>query len=156
MEQNNNKEKNIYTRPDDAILRMQLTEDQYAVTQLNATEPPYFNAYWDEDGEGIYVDIVTGEPLFLSTDKFRSGGWPSFYRPIDRGSLIETEDNSLNETRIEVHSRIGGTHLGHVFPDGPIEHGGLRYCINSASIRFIPKNKLETEGYNKFLKYFKL
>lgn len=155
MEQKNQKEEKVYTRPDDAILRMQLTEDQYAVTQLNATEPPYFNAYWDEEGEGIYVDIVTGEPLFLSTDKFQSGGWPAFYKPINRESIIETEDKSINETRIEVHSRIGGTHLGHVFPDGPIQHGGLRYCINSASIRFVPKERLQTEGYNEFLPYFK-
>lgn len=150
-EQNN---KRIYNRPDDAILRMQLTEDQYAVTQLNATEPPYFNAYWDEEREGLYVDIVTDEPLFLSTDKFQSCGWPTFYKPISREALVECEDKTQSEPKVEVHSRLGATHLGHVFPDGPIQHGGLRYCINSASLRFIPKDRLSAEGYDAFIGYF--
>ena len=143
-----------YSRPDDALLRMQLTEDQYAVTQLGRREPPYFNAYWDENREGIYVDIVTGEPLFLSVDKFHSGGWPAFYKPIDHNSIITKESTVQDEKITEVLSRIGNTHLGYVFPDGPIEHGGMRYSINSASLRFIPKEKLQSEGYGDFTAYF--
>ena len=103
-----------YTRPDDAILRMRLTEDQFAVTQLCTTEPPYFNAYWDEEREGIYADIVTGEPLFLSRDKFHSGGWPAFYKPINRESIEMEEREMDGEVQTEVHSRIGRTHLGYV------------------------------------------
>ena len=153
MEQKKLKE-NSYERPKDVSLRMQLTEDQYAITQQGATEPPYFNAYWDEEREGIYVDIVTGEPLFLSTDKFRSGGWPTFYKPISRESVELTENKSATTEGTEVHSRIGKTHLGHVYPDGPIEHGGLRYCLNSASLRFIPKDCLKAEGYPEYLNIF--
>ena len=144
-----------YTRPDDAILRMRLTEDQFAVTQLCTTEPPYFNAYWDEEREGIYADIVTGEPLFLSRDKFHSGGWPAFYKPINRESIEMEEREMDGEVQTEVHSRIGLTHLGYVYPDGPIEHGGLRYTVNSNSLIFIPKERLEQEGYNDCLSYFK-
>ena len=144
-----------YTRPDDAILRMRLTEDQFAVTQLCTTEPPYFNAYWDEEREGIYADIGTGEPLFLSRDKFHSGGWPAFYKPINRESIEMEEREMDGEVQTEVHSRIGRTHLGYVYPDGPIEHGGLRYTVNSNSLIFIPKERLEQEGYNDCLSYFK-
>ena len=144
-----------YTRPDDAILRMRLTEDQFAVTQLCTTEPPYFNAYWDEEREGIYADIVTGEPLFLSRDKFHSGGWPAFYKPINRESIEMEEREMDGEVQTEVHSRIGRTHLGDVYPDGPIDHGGLRYTVNSNSLIFIPKERLEQEGYNDCLSYFK-
>lgn len=143
-----------YVRPDEALLRMQLTEEQYAVTQEGMMEPPYFNAYWDEDADGIYVDVVTGEPLFLSSDKFQSGGWPTFYHPIHRESVIEKEYHSGSEVKTEVVSRIGHTHLGHVYNDGPIEHGGLRYCVNSASLRFIPKERLKTEGYAEYLHFF--
>lgn len=143
-----------YERPDDAVLRMRLTEDQYAVTQEGATEPPYFNAYWDEEREGIYTDVVTGEPLFLSTDKFLSGGWPAFYHPIHRELVVEKPNKNGGKEPDEVISRNGGTHLGYVFDDGPIEHGGLRYQINSASLRFIPKSLLKAQGYGEYLHYF--
>lgn len=147
-------EKKHYAKPDDAHLRMQLTEDQYSITQLGHREPPYFNAYWDEERDGIYVDVATGEPLFLSTDKFHSGGWPAFYKPIDRNSIITEEHDVQGEKTTEVLSRIGNTHLGYVFPDGPIEFGGMRYSINSASLRFVPKERLQAEGYEDFLHYF--
>ena len=143
-----------YMRPDEASLRMQLTEEQYAVTQEGIMEPPYFNAYWDEDADGLYVDVVTDEPLFLSTDKFRSGGWPAFYHPIRRDSVFEREERSGNDVKIEIVSRIGRTHLGRVYDDGPIEHGGRRYCVNSASLRFIPKERLKAEGYDDFMHFF--
>lgn len=145
-------EKPAYRRPDDSTLRATLSPEQYAVTRKNATEPPFRNAYWDEHREGIYVDITTGEPLFLSADKFDSGcGWPSFTRPIDRASVEELPDTSHGMQRTEVRSKTGDAHLGHVFPDGPPERGGLRYCINSASLRFIPKERMETEGYGAYL-----
>lgn len=143
-----------YERPDDAVLRMRLTEDQYAVTQEGATEPPYFNAYWDEEREGLYVDIVTGEPLFLSTDKFLSGGWPAFYHPISRDLVIIKAGKNEKKKPAEVVSRHGETHLGYVYDDGPIEHGGLRYQINSASLRFVPKSQLKAQGYEEYLHYF--
>ncbi len=143
-----------YVKPDDALLRMQLTEDQYAVTQLGRREPPYFNAYWDEERDGIYVDIATGEPLFLSLDKFHSGGWPAFYKPINRDSIVTEERIEQGEKITEALSRIGNTHLGYVFPDGPIEHGGMRYSVNSASLRFVPKERLQAEGYGEYMKYF--
>lgn len=150
----NMEESKRYERPDDAVLRMRLTEDQYAVTQEGATEPPYFNAYWDEEREGLYVDIVTGEPLFLSTDKFLSGGWPAFYHPIRRDVVVEKPRGERGNGPVEVISRHGQTHLGHVYDDGPIEHGGLRYQINSASLRFIPKALLKEQGYGEYLHYF--
>lgn len=141
-----------YVKPEDSILRSQLTPEQYAVTQENATEPPFRNAYWDEHRPGIYVDITTGEPLFVSTDKFDSGcGWPSFSKPIDPHLVAEKEDDSHGMLRTEVRSVTGNAHLGHVFNDGPKDKGGLRYCINSASLRFIPKEKMETEGYGKYI-----
>lgn len=129
-----------------------LTPEQEAVTRRSATEPPFHNAYWDEDRDGIYVDVTTGEPLFLSTDKFNSGcGWPSFTRPISAKSLSEVPDTSHGMTRTEVRSTIGDAHLGHLFNDGPRERGGLRYCINSAALRFIPLEEMEKEGYGSYI-----
>jgi len=141
-----------YKKPDAERLRNTLTPLQYAVTQENATEKPFENEYNDEFREGIYVDITTGEPLFVSTDKFESGcGWPSFSKPIDNSLIEELADNSYGMRRTEVRSRTGDAHLGHVFNDGPREKGGLRYCINSASLRFIPKEDMEKEGYADYL-----
>ncbi|SIS57434.1 peptide-methionine (R)-S-oxide reductase MsrB [Alicyclobacillus vulcanalis] len=136
-------------------LRKRLTPLQYAVTQENATEPPFRNEYWNHHEEGLYVDIVSGEPLFSSRDKFDSGcGWPSFTKPIAEDALVERLDLSHGMIRTEVRSRDADSHLGHVFPDGPADKGGLRYCINSAALRFIPKKDLEKEGYGEYLKLF--
>ncbi|GHV13078.1 peptide-methionine (R)-S-oxide reductase [Spirochaetia bacterium] len=133
-------------------LRDKLTPMQFEVTQHGATEPPFQNEYWDKFEEGIYVDIVSGKPLFVSTDKFESGcGWPSFSRPIDDSLIVEKEDLSYSRVRLETRSASSGAHLGHVFNDGPAETTGLRYCINSASLRFIPKSKMQEEGYADFL-----
>jgi peptide-methionine (R)-S-oxide reductase len=132
-----------------------LTEEQYRVTQQKATEPAFHNAFWDQEDAGIYVDIVSGEPLFASTTKFDSGcGWPSFTEPIDPDNVAETPDLSHGMTRVEVRSAHGDSHLGHVFDDGPADAGGLRYCINSAALRFIPARDLEREGYGKYRKLF--
>lgn len=147
-----NQEKGKYRKPSDEELRRRLTAEQYAVTQQGATEPPYTNEYDREFRPGIYVDVTTGQPLFVSSDKFDSGcGWPAFSRPISREVLTEHIDNSHGMRRVEVRSAVGGAHLGHVFPDGPISEGGLRYCINSASLRFIPKSEMEAEGYGDYL-----
>jgi peptide methionine sulfoxide reductase msrA/msrB len=143
-----------YRKPDDETLRKRLTPLQYEVTQHEETEPPFRNEYWDNEREGIYVDIVTGEPLFSSRNKFDSGcGWPSFTRPIDSESIVEKEDLKLFMRRTEVRSKRGDSHLGHVFPDGP-QPAGLRYCINSAAVRFISKEDMEKEGYGEYLKLF--
>ena len=142
----------IYQKPDDETLRSRLTAEQYAVTQKNATERAFRNEYWNEKREGLYVDITTGEPLFISTDKFDSGcGWPSFSKPIDRKLIQEKMDTSHGMVRTEVRSAAGDAHLGHVFTDGPADKGGLRYCINSASLRFIPKDKMKVEGYGDYI-----
>ena len=136
-------------------LKQRLTAIQYEVTQNEATERPFSGEYDEFFEEGIYVDVVSGEPLFSSKDKFDAGcGWPSFSRPIQNTTLTEKEDHKLNRVRTEVRSQKADSHLGHVFPDGPEELGGLRYCINSAALRFIPKADLEKEGYGEFLQYF--
>ena len=136
-------------------LKQRLTEIQYEVTQNEATERPFSGEYDEFFEEGIYVDVVSGEPLFSSKDKFDAGcGWPSFSKPSQNTTLTEKEDHKLNRVRTEVRSQKADSHLGHVFPDGPEELGGLRYCINSAALRFIPKADLEKEGYGEFLQYF--
>jgi peptide-methionine (R)-S-oxide reductase len=142
-----------YTKNADAISR--LSREQYRVTQQSATERPFENAYWDHDAPGLYVDIVSGEPLFSSLDKFDSHcGWPSFTKPVDPGNVEERSDTTHGMVRTEVRSTHADSHLGHVFDDGPKAAGGLRYCINSASLRFIPVDELESEGYGEYVKLF--
>ncbi len=138
------------TRHDDAELRQRLTPLQYEVTQREGTEPPFHNEYWDERRDGIYVDVVSGEPLFSSRDKYDSGsGWPSFTRPLEPSLVITREDHKLFATRTEVRGASSGAHLGHVFPDGP-RPTGQRYCMNSAALRFIPREELAADGYGEF------
>lgn len=138
-----------YTKSEEAIAK--LSPAQYAVTQQDATEPPFRNEFWDHKEAGIYVDIVSGEPLFLSSQKFDSScGWPSYFEALEPDNIIEKRDTSHGMIRIEVRSKHGDSHLGHVFPDGP-PPTGTRYCINSASMRFVPKDEMEAEGYGEYL-----
>lgn len=141
-----------YDKMTEKELKEKLTSLQYYVTQNSLTEKPYDNEYYDNFKRGIYVDITSGEPLFLSTDKFESGcGWPAFSKPINRNVIKEKRDTSFNMERIEVRSKNSDSHLGHVFNDGPLDKGGLRYCINSASLKFIPIEEMKKEGYEEYI-----
>jgi peptide methionine sulfoxide reductase msrA/msrB len=144
-----------FKKPGEAELKKELTPEQFAVTQQAATEPAFQNEFWDNHKPGIYVDIVSGKPLFSSLDKFDSGcGWPSFTRPLSGTDVVERTDNSYGMTRTEVRSSVADSHLGHVFDDGPADKGGLRYCINSASLKFIPLDQMEAAGYGAQLEPF--
>jgi len=144
-----------FVKPSDEVLKEALTPIQYKVTQHEGTERPFNNDYWDNKDEGIYVDIVSGEPLYSSTDKYKSGtGWPSFTKPLEPTNVVEKEDKRLFTTRTEIRSKHGDNHIGHVFNDGPEESTGLRYCMNSAAMHFIPKERLEAEGYGEYMSLF--
>ena len=142
-----------YRKDPEAITR--LTREQYQVTQQDATEPAFRNEFWDNHEPGLYVDVVSGEPLFASVNKYDSqSGWPSFTVPVEPGNVVELQDSAYGMVRTEVRSAHGDSHLGHVFPDGPRDQGGLRYCINSAALRFIPVSDLDREGYGEYRKLF--
>ncbi|ACC76199.1 peptide-methionine (R)-S-oxide reductase MsrB [Paraburkholderia phymatum] len=144
-----------YEKTPEALAR--LTAEQRRVTQESGTERPFYNEFWDSKEAGLYVDVVSGEPLFTSLDKFDSGcGWPSFTKPLEDEHVVELRDTTHGMIRTEVRSKHGDSHLGHVFPDGPRETGGLRYCINSASLRFIPVSQLEAEGYGQYRSLFEV
>ena len=145
-----------YGKPEEEDIRNRLNQIEYAVTQEDATEKPFSHEYDQKFEDGIYVDIVSGEPLFSSKDKYDAGcGWPSFTKPIEKVEIVELEDRSLSRVRTEVRSKHGDSHLGHVFEDGPVKEGGLRYCINGAALRFIPVDKLEEEGYEEYKSLFR-
>ncbi len=145
-----------FVKPSDAELRQKLTPAQYQVTQHEGTERAFSGEYWDHTEEGLYVDVVSGEPLFSSLDKYDAGcGWPSFTRPVPSIDLTENTDYKIGYARTEVRSPVADSHLGHVFPDGPQEAGGLRYCINSAALRFVPVSELEAQDYGAYLPLFK-
>jgi peptide methionine sulfoxide reductase msrA/msrB len=147
-------QRKMYAKPSQSEIEKKLDANQYFVTQKSGTEPPFRNAFWDNHAPGIYVDVVTGEPLFSSLDKFDSGtGWPSFVKPLEQ-NVVEKRDSTHGMERVEVRSKVGDSHLGHLFDDGPRDRGGMRYCINSASLRFIPAEKLTEEGYGQYAALF--
>lgn len=144
-----------FQKPSEDLIKSKLTKEQFEITQACGTEPPFRNAYWNEKRKGLYVDVVSGEPLFSSEDKYDSGsGWPSFTKPFQGTKVVEKADRTHGMIRVEVRSAAADSHLGHLFEDGPEDQGGLRYCINSASMRFIPFEDLEKEGYGEYKRYF--
>jgi len=144
-----------FVKPLDDVLRAQLSELQYYVTQEEGTEVPFENRYWDNHEDGIYVDLISGEPLFSSKDKFDSGtGWPSFLKPIEQGVVTEHDDFKLIVKRIEIRSKYGDNHIGHIIMDGPLDNKGVRYCMNSAAMRFIPAQALKEQGYGRYESLF--